>query len=266
MISWNDIHPNNVSSLYFVPFDITMVIPITSYHTNRNCIFNTVWHSDIYTYIDTYTYIRTHTYAHIHPHTYRHTCMHACIHMYIHTDKYTHIHIITDVLCMLGISHGHDLNSLYRGNRVSWSFAHGVSCFFLRMTCKRRKDGELQFRSYKIHGEKFILEVLMMQMDIFGSQTRAWKPRWFENTNPRNLQTIRPGSPLDQWYQWFRHGFLAEEPGLSTIFWHHKSWWFALQIPFTTYITVRENLHVWRTTLPLLCQSFQSIGSNMYNS
>lgn len=103
--------------------------------------------------------------------------MHACIHMYIHTDKHTHIHIITDVLCMLGISHGHDLNSLYRGNRVSWSFAHGVSCLFFAH--------DLQ-------------------------ETKEWRAAMSELQDsmirPPTQGTCRPfaqAPPLDQWYQWF---------------------------------------------------------------
>ena len=135
----------------------------------------------ILTSIHTHTYVHIHTHTYIRTHTDIHACMHACIHMYIHTDKYTHIHIITDVLCMLGISHGHDLNSLYRGNRVSWSFAHGVSCLFFAH--------DLQ-------------------------ETKGWRAAISELQDsmirPPTQGTFRQfaQAPKDQWYQWFRQSMM----------------------------------------------------------
>ncbi len=113
MISWNDIHPNNVSLLDFVPFAITI---------DPNHV--------LYIQLENYTYIHSYTYVLIHTYTYRHTDRQTDIHTSIPTYIRTNIYIIMHVLCILGIFHGRDLNSLYRGNRVSWSFAHNVSCFF----------------------------------------------------------------------------------------------------------------------------------------
>ena len=146
------------------------------------------------------TSIHTHTYIHIHTHTYirTHTDIHACMHTYVHTygQIYTHTHYHRCSLYARNIPWPWFKFSVSRQPRIMEFRPRCLVPFFaydLQETKEwRAAISELQDSWGKIHFGDFF----MMQMDIFGSQTHAWKPRWFENTNPRNLQTIRPGSPF----------------------------------------------------------------------
>lgn len=119
------------------------------------------------------TSIRTHTYVHIHTHTYirTHTDVHACMHTYVHTYGQTYTH-----------THYHRC-SLYARN-IPWPWFK----FFVS-----RQPRIMEFRPRCL--VPFFCAWLARDERMASCNVGATR---FDDstTNPRNLQTIRPGSPL----------------------------------------------------------------------
>ena len=217
------------------------------------------------------TSIHTHTYIHIHTHTYirTHTDIHACMHTYVHTygQIYTHTHYHRCSLYARNIPWPWFKFSVSRQPRIMEFRPRCLVPFFCVWLARDERMASCNFRATRFMGKNSFWRFFHDANGYLWFPNTCMKTTMIRKHQPKELADHSPRLPLriSDANGFFGNVFLAEKPGLSTIFWHHKSIMICIANPIH-HLWYVKNLHAWRTTLALLCQSFRSIGSSMYNS